>query len=103
MQPVKSVVERVAPRERSRAMDETPAEERLWRTLVRVCDVDAKTGVFWVIIPAWDAHTKADVGFIEVPFEIRELVQVGKRFHAKVNIGALSSSDLRFEEWENHD
>lgn len=75
--------------------------ERPWRTLIRVCDVDHADGFFHVILPGWDSRAKVRLDLEEVPDEIRELVEPGKRFHAKVNIGAESKSDLHFEDWES--
>ena len=75
--------------------------EKLWRTLIRVSDVDHADGFFHVILPGWDSRAKVRLDLKEVPDEIRRLVKPDKRFHARVNIGAESKSDLRFDDWES--
>lgn len=75
--------------------------ERPWRALIRVCDVDHDRGSFSVVVPGWNSQVKVRLDLEEVPDEIRRLVEPDKRFHARVNIGAESKSDLHFEDWES--
>lgn len=70
------------------------------RTLIRVNDIDQDRGFFYVVIPGWDVRTKVRLDLSNVPDTLRSLIQPGKRFHAQVNIGAESSSDLFFDDWE---
>ncbi len=76
------------------------SSRRPWRTLVRVNDVDPDRGDFYVVIPGWDVRAKIRLDLDSVGQDIKCLVKPGKRFHAKVNIGAQLAEDLYFDEWE---
>jgi hypothetical protein len=54
----------------------------------------------YVVVPGWDVRTKVRLDLNNIPENIRNLIVPGKRFHAKVNIGAQSAHDLYFDEWE---
>ncbi len=69
------------------------------RTLVRVVAV-VEGAYFYVVIPGWNWKTNVRVYFNSLPNKMRSLVDVGKRFHARVNIGAESIDELRFDSWE---
>jgi CheY-like chemotaxis protein len=73
---------------------------RPWRTLVRVYDIERDRGFFYVVVPGWDVRAKVRLDLDSVGDKIKCLVEPGKRFHAKVNIGAQSADDLYFDEWE---
>ena len=72
-----------------------------WRTLVRVSEVDNFRGYFYAVVPAWDSRKKVRIANDDIPKNILELSEPGKRFHAKVNIGAESHEDLFFVSWES--
>ena len=67
---------------------------------MRVYDIDRDRGFFYVVVPGWDVRAKVRLDLDSLEEEIKCLVEPGKRFHAKVNIGAQSSRDLYFDEWE---
>ena len=71
-----------------------------WRTLVRVETVDLDHGQVHVIVPPWSARETVPIELGSLPAEIRELVAVDKRFHARVNTGADRVEDLVFSDWE---
>lgn len=69
------------------------------RTLVRVVAV-VEGAYFYVVIPGWNYKKNVRVYFSSLPNKMRPLVDVGKRFHARVNVGAESIDELRFDSWE---
>ena len=75
-----------------------PARES-WRTLVRVHAGPADAGYCHVIVPAWNDEP-IRLYLRDLPDMIRTRMTTGARLHAKVNIGADSSEDLYFDEWE---
>ena len=75
-------------------------EDTLWRTLVRVDDVDRENGVMHVIVPPWSTEERVPIAMSDVPREIWELAEPDRRFHAEVNTGAEKVDDLRFTLWE---
>lgn len=74
--------------------------KRMMRSLIRVSEVDIANGFVYVIIPGWDTEIKIKLEMNKLPTEVNELLLPGKRFHAKVNIGAESQEDLIFDDWE---
>ncbi len=75
-------------------------DQRGWRTLVRVTDIDHDRCCFYVVVPAWSARRKIRIDDNGVPASVRALVEPGHRFHATVNTGAERARDLSFAEWE---
>jgi hypothetical protein len=74
-----------------------------WRTLIRVEDVERegpRGGYFYVVLPGWNDRIKVRIPFDDVPEEIRPLVEVDRRFHAQVNVGAQQHEELYFWDWE---
>ena len=72
-------------------------EDRKWRTLIRVTEVDQENDRVSVVIPAWNYHERVDLSLTRVS-EATGLMMVPElRFHAYVNIGAETARDLRFE------
>ena len=76
----------------------TPPSKTLWRTLLRVLATN-QTGVYF-LIPAWDVHVSVWLPHSRIPGPIRRLCKVDKRFHARVNTGAMKVEDLMFKDWE---
>lgn len=74
--------------------------KRPWRTLVRVRDVSPEAGHCRVVVPAWNAHHAIRLYFRDIPDEAALRMTAGARLHAKVNIGARSREEVRFDEWE---
>ena len=74
---------------------------RPWRTLVRVDEIDDDQACFYAVVPAWDSRKKVRIDNAGIPENILKRSQPGKRFHAKVNIGAESHEDLFFVSWES--
>ena len=76
-----------------------PAREA-WRTLVRVDAGPTDASYCDVIVPAWNADDPIRLYLRDLPDMIRPRMTTGARLHAKVNIGADSSEDMYFDEWE---
>ena len=74
--------------------------ERMWRQLVRVILSEWHKRWFYVVVPGWSPFKEIRIDFNDVPQNIRMLVQNGKRFHAKFNLGETDISELRFSDWE---
>jgi len=78
-------------------------DRKSWRTLIRVEDIEREGpdgGYFYVVLPGWNQRTKIRIRFEDVPDEIQPLVEVDRRFHAQVNVGAEQHEDLYFTDWE---
>ena len=73
---------------------------RPWRALVRVDDLDDARHGLTIVVPAWSTRTKIQLHFDELPDDIRDMAEPGRRFHAHVNIGAEDPGDLYFDKWE---
>ncbi len=71
------------------------------RTLVRVVEIDLEGAYFYVVIPGWNVRTNVRISYDSLPAKLRPLVKVGKRFHARVNVGAETREELRFDSWES--
>lgn len=71
-----------------------------WRTLVRVHDAPTDAGYCHVVVPAWNADQEIRLYLHDIPEEILPRMTAGSRLHAKVNIGAGSSEEVYFDEWE---
>ena len=67
---------------------------------MRVDHVDYERKCIHVVVPAWDTRVKVQINFDNLPENIKTLAEPDHRFHARVNTGALDSSDLYFYEWE---
>lgn len=74
---------------------------RPWRTLVRVEEVDYERSYLYIVIPGWDTNEVIRLCLEDVPSDIRERIGRQMRFHVQVNMGAESSEELYFEEWES--
>jgi hypothetical protein len=70
-----------------------------WRTLIRVENVEIPNFVD-VVVPAWNHREVVRLPIELLPLETHKLLCEGKRFHAKVNLGAESQDDLYFTEFE---
>jgi hypothetical protein len=68
------------------------------RTLIRVTAVHGDH--FDVVLPAWNSHTTVAIYFRDIPAYALQVISVGHRMHAKVNIGAENKSDITFSDWE---
>ncbi|MFW6173978.1 MAG: hypothetical protein ACOC5T_09560 [Elusimicrobiota bacterium] len=79
------------------------SQDKLFRQLVRVVDVDRDKGHFHVIVPGWDPEAKIYVSFCHLPEEMRNKIEPGERYHAQVNIGAKHRGELYFSGWEAED
>jgi hypothetical protein len=72
--------------------DMTQSERQMWRTLVRVSDVNEKE--VSLVFPSWNQSAPLTYNKGLFPSELRDNFQVGYRFHAPVNLGAEKSTDL---------
>ena len=70
------------------------------RALVRVVDKDPEGAYFYVVLPGWNARKKVRIDYDDLPDEMRDLVEIDKRFHAQANVGAESHEDLYLDLWE---
>ena len=71
---------------------------RTWRTLVRV--VEVKNGMVVMVVPGWNHKYPIVFSPTELPNEIVAVAKEGRRFHARVNLGAEKREDLVFTDWE---
>ncbi len=73
-----------------------------WRTLLRVDSVDSSPGfkMFFVVIPAWQSSETVRLPMDLIASTYQSRIQPGYRFHAQVNIGAETSEELYFENFE---
>ena len=71
-----------------------------WRTLVRVDSVDRERRCFHVVVPSWSVSTRVRIHNVDLPRQILKFMAPDRRFHAMVNTGAESASDLFFDGWE---
>ena len=83
--------------------NETPLEERtdlstqerrLWRSLIRVTDLNPENGKVSFVFPSWNPCEPIPYDLDQLPVELRENLHVGYRFFATVNIGAGSQRDI---------
>ena len=74
-----------------------------WRTLVRVEEVESSGSATWiyVVLPGWNRRQVIRLLSEHLPPQIRKLAQPGRRFHAKVNVGADSHEQIYFDDWED--
>jgi len=77
-----------------------PTSRKPWRTLIRVDDIDAENGYFYVIVPAWDQNQIIRIQMKDVPEFVQERLAIKSRFHALVNIGTDYHQDIYFDQWE---
>lgn len=78
-------------------------ERKLWRTLVRVDDVDEQPGpneYGYVTVPAWDSNTVIRVALRGMEPNVRRAFHPDAKLHARVNIGAERIDDIFFVGWE---
>ena len=76
---------------------------RLWRAQVAIKGIfeDLVTGNYvWVFVSGRRVNEDIRIPLSKLPPNIRELVIVGKIFHARVNVGAKEPKDLHFQDWE---
>lgn len=73
---------------------------KVWRTLIRVEDIDAERGDFFVIVPGWTQSEVVRLALQDLPGAVRPSILPGARVHAKVNLSAEGHDELFFEEWE---
>ena len=79
---------------------EISVKKRLWRTLIRVVEVDQEANCFYVILPGWSVSERVKLCLDDVPDEVREKLKPVYRLHAQVNIGVDLQKDLVFRDWE---
>ena len=72
-----------------------------WRTLVRIVEVVEARRYFYVLIPGWDAKQKIRVYLDDLPAGLHGKIKPSDRMHAQVNLGATSSDELYFSDWES--
>lgn len=79
-----------------------PPSRTPWRTLVRVEEIENedKPRFFYIIVPAWDPAEGLRLRFEDLPADVRQVIEPGKRLHARVNIGAEDQEELYFYDWE---
>lgn len=77
---------------------------KAWRSLIRVEDIDKesnkKNPYVYVTIPSWNNNTVIRLMMLDLPKGVQDRISMGVRFHAHVNIGAESQSELYFDQWE---
>lgn len=86
-------------------MEKVKPSQRLWRTLLRVVGSDINVfypnkSWIYVEIPAWDRSKTVTICLADIPKNKRDLLRIGYRFHAHVNIGAEKIDDLKFDSLE---
>lgn len=75
-------------------------ERRMWRTLLRVVDVDRSEKRVTLVIPAWSPRQEVWFPFVVFPLDMPEKFELDYRFHALVNIGARVMEDLWIQDVE---
>ena len=75
-------------------------DTKFYRSLIRVCEFNKQDGYVDVIVPGWNIKAKIRIDSMNIPEEIREIMNTGVRLHAKVNIGVEKKEDILFIEWE---
>lgn len=75
--------------------------KRLWRTLVRVTQVDRKEGLFWVVIPGANFKGRVGCPISFVPPRTQKVLRRGRRLHVQMNLGAESYREVVFGKWES--
>jgi hypothetical protein len=83
--------------------DNVRQEHRMWRTLVRVDEInkEGRTEGVYLIIPGWNVRKSVWCPIKAIPPAIWEGMRKGKRYHVGCNIGAKYDSQLCFDGWEN--
>ncbi len=72
----------------------------LYRTLLRITSY--LPDWIFVIIPGWNSELEVGIKISEIPWGVRAYgLQIGRRFYAKVNLGAESIADLHISEIDN--
>lgn len=70
------------------------------RTLVRVLSVDSD--LVGLVIPGWNPHYTIWRRTDDFPRELRPLLAVGKRFHARVNMNAQIPEEIQLRDCETN-
>jgi hypothetical protein len=73
---------------------------RPWRTQIHVISVDYGPAEFWFEIPGWESDEVIKRSLDILPWKIRLQIHQDFRCHARVNLGADTSADLTFTDWE---
>ena len=77
---------------------------RKWRSLVRVISLDLPNKKVEITMPSlWDSFgfpKEFSISTEGIPQDVLQILEVGKRVHAMVNIGADKVEDLMFSNWE---
>jgi len=73
---------------------------RPWRTLVHVISVDYAAAEFWFEIPGWESDEVICRSLDILPRKVLLQIHQDFRCHARVNLGADTSADLTFSDWE---
>ena len=78
-----------------------PSRE-LWRSLLRVDNMDEEKGYFYVVVPGWNPKKTIRLRLEDLPENVSFLIKKGQdRLHAEVNIGAENYRDpLLCVRWE---
>jgi len=72
---------------------------RTWRTLIRI-ELLTDTTVT-VVVPGWNPRDVVELPVHHVPLHVRNTIDsLPFRCDAKVNLGADTARQLRFETWE---
>ncbi len=74
------------------------ASLKAWCTLVRIIEVDHE--IVKAVIPSWNTQTVVNISVQSIPEQIRSQLKKGVRLFVRVNIGAKSAENLRFEHFE---
>lgn len=74
-----------------------------WRTLVRIEEIyeDQKPPIVIARLPSWNPHEAVRFPINIIPGNLQSSLEPGKRFHARVNIGAEDSTELYLIGFEN--
>lgn len=73
-----------------------------WRALVRIeeANLDAQAPTVYVVVSSWHPRKVIELVASSLPDDIVQRIRAGaERFHAQVNKGAESDSELYFDEW----
>jgi hypothetical protein len=75
-------------------------QRRPWRTLVDVVELDPEEFYFYVKLPGWTSDEVIKLRQSDLPRSVWAGLRKSRFLHAEVNIGAESSSELYFINWE---
>lgn len=74
--------------------DLNPSEKKMWRSLIRVTEINFEKKRIGLILPSWNSQKPLYFELDQLPSEIRKKIYVGYRFHAPANIGASGIDDI---------